>query len=149
MLVGGFLESTNELFDSMRDALSGSTHTGQIEFNEQQHVLNFKTRFLSKTLTWTIQLEKLDFLIKRVEHMDRRISAHEAGEWTWTLSHPRFDNLVKSGFEFLQIVKQCVKRNKTRLRRIVRKEAWNLWKSGTCPLIVSVIMKISANSIAS
>lgn len=84
----------------MRDALSGSTHTGQIEFNEQQHVLNFKTRFLSKTLTWTIQLEKLDFLIKRVEHMGRRISAHEAGEWTWTLSHPRFDNLVKPGFEF-------------------------------------------------
>ena len=101
------MESTNELFDSMRDALLGSAPSGQIEFNQQQQVLIFKTRFLSKTLTWTVQLEtldttieqKFDFLVKRVDQIDSRVSTQEAAQWSWSVSHPKFVGQMKPGFE--------------------------------------------------
>ena len=107
IFLGGYLESTSELFDSMSDALMGSTPSGQIEFNKQQQVLIFKTRFLSKTLTWAIQLEildttieqKFDFLVKRVDQIDSRVSTQEAAQWSWSVSHPQFVGQIKPGYE--------------------------------------------------
>ena len=81
-LAGGFLESTSELFEAIRSALNSNFPNASVKFIEKQSTLVINSKHLEKSLTWKIQLERLEttadtkcaFLVKQMEHFKSRMN---------------------------------------------------------------------------
>ena len=81
----GILESPQDLFESIRSALSSESQAGSVEFVESQSALVIRTKLFDKLITWNIVLHRVDpigderaeQLAKQVEQLTARVQQLE------------------------------------------------------------------------